>query len=98
MRTPRGWKANEWVKRRKQWIREHPPNFQGYWICYLCGRWVHETEMALDHLAPKSSTKRERAHSDGNLYPTHYLCNQEKGSRRVKMDKSFDFNADDAIL
>lgn len=95
MRIPTGWKTKDWLKRRRQWIKDHPPNHQGYWICYLCGGWVHETEMSLDHVEPKSSTPREQANSDENLYPTHYICNQQKGSQRVKIDESFDYNIKD---
>lgn len=86
------WKSNEWKRIRKAWVAAHPPNHQGYWRCYLCGGWVHTSEMELDHVEPRGSSSRAVHNSDKNLYPTHYLCNREKGSKHVKIPESFDFN------
>lgn len=83
----RGKISNEWIKRRKIWVKDHPANHQGAWVCYLCGQWVYKEDMELDHVSPKSSTPKEIANSDDNLRPTHAICNRNKGSRRISGPK-----------
>lgn len=68
------------VKVRREWIRENPPNHQGYYICGICRRWVHESEMELDHILP-SGKFPELIAGHNNLQPTHHQCNSDKGSR-----------------
>jgi 5-methylcytosine-specific restriction endonuclease McrA len=70
-------------ERRKQWIKDHPPNEFGFWICYLCNKPVHISIMKLDHRLPKGSTPKALAEADANLWPTHKKCNDEKGSTRL---------------
>jgi 5-methylcytosine-specific restriction endonuclease McrA len=76
------------LKRKAEWVESHPPNHQGYYVCHICKRWVHHTEMELDHVLPKSGTPRDIAEHDNNLKPAHGqafppYCNGVKGSRRI---------------
>jgi 5-methylcytosine-specific restriction endonuclease McrA len=74
--------TKEDLKRRREWIKANPPNHQGYWVCYLCRQWVHETGMELDHVEPRGlgGVKSKRM---GELRPTHGPCNRDKGSKRI---------------
>lgn len=58
------------------------PSHEGYYVCGICGAPVHESEMELDHINPRSGNPESFADSQ-NLQPAHALCNQEKGSRRL---------------
>lgn len=69
-------------QRREQWIKDHPPDYAGNWICYICTLPVHISVMKLDHKLPKGSTPKAIAEADKNLAPTHKRCNDEKGSTR----------------
>lgn len=72
--------GKQWLADRAKWVKENPPNHQGYYTCYLCGGQVHLDEMALDH--KKSRGRHPELRSDqSNLYPTHHACNNEKGSK-----------------
>lgn len=77
--------SRERQARRRKWIREHPPTHahEGAWDCHICGEWVYEPDMELDHVLPKSSTPKDIAESDANLKPAHKWCNSIKGSRRL---------------
>lgn len=78
-----GKKTKEWLKILKQWKKDHPPNFQGYYTCHICKGWVHESEVTLDHVIPRSNAKNyTNRHDDSNLQPAHGLCNNEKGSKK----------------
>ena len=71
-----------WQKVRREWVKLNPPNFQGYWICYLCNKWIDKYELTLDHVIPKSNAINYSArHDDGNLRPCCGTCNTEKGSK-----------------
>lgn len=74
--------AKEWLQTRREWVKLNPPNHQGFWVCGLCGRWVHESEMELDHIEPRGSHPELR-YEHSNLQPTHIACNRLKGSQRV---------------
>lgn len=72
----------KWQQTRRKWIKENPPNFQGYWVCYLCGKWIDKYEMTLDHIIPRSGDAT-LIHDFSNLQPACYPCNSEKGSKRL---------------
>lgn len=75
-----GKKAKLRQKTRKAWIKANPTNHQGYWTCGICGRWVHESGMELDHILPSSGSP-ELLTDFNNLQPTHSICNRKKGSK-----------------
>lgn len=68
-----------WLKTRKQWLRDNPPNFQGYYQCYICNQYIPQNEVTLDHVKPRSKNPELRYDSD-NLKPCCYVCNNKKGS------------------
>lgn len=68
------------ARTRRAWIKANPPNHQGYWVCGICKRWVHESEMELDHILPSGKYPHLIAEFS-NLQPTHHKYNSEKGSK-----------------
>ena len=53
------------------------PTHEGYFICYMCGKWVdyHMTE----HVKSKARNPELRT-DPGNFKPTCGPCNEKKGS------------------
>lgn len=72
-----------WRECRRLWVKLHPPNFQGYYICWICHGWVHESEMELDHIIARSR-RPDLRYILTNLAPSHHLCNTVKGSSEHK--------------
>lgn len=72
--------GKEWLGVRREWVRLHPPNHQGYYICAICGRWVPAEEMELDHITARSRRPDMRSLLD-NLQALCGRCNARKGSR-----------------
>lgn len=70
----------DWLKTRSKWLRENPPNHQGYYECYICGKWVDYSEITLDHIIPRSN-RPDLVHDFSNLAPCCYKCNSAKGSK-----------------
>ena len=71
-------RTKEYLAFRKQYLKEHPANHQGYWTCYYGRQWT--TGIELDHDLAKSS------HLDLHIDPDniHISCvfhNRDKGSR-----------------
>lgn len=85
----RGRHTKQWLDvDRPKWIKNHPPNHQGYWQCYLqisprCFRWVNEKTLSLDHVKARSR-KPEKRHKQQNLRPSCPPCNELKGSLSIK--------------
>jgi hypothetical protein len=82
--------SRERQKRRKQWIKDHPPNHQGAWVCFWCQQWVYEKgndPMELGHKVAKGGLSISKADSDENLGPIHTSCNREQGSTPYKKPK-----------
>jgi 5-methylcytosine-specific restriction endonuclease McrA len=77
--NPNGKVGKEWLKVRRAWLKANPPNHQGYYVCAICGRWVHESEVEVDHILAR--TRRPDLRFDHtNLQPAHSRCNTKKGS------------------
>lgn len=70
--------GKEWIKIRKAWLKAHPPNHEGYYICAICGKWI--TTVEVDHIRPRSNRPDLRFEFD-NLQPLCHRCNTEKGSK-----------------
>ncbi len=77
---------SEKTRVRKLWISMHPPNFDGYYYCHICGRWVHESEAELDHLIASSIERIDTSEPgwDNKLRMSHHVCNYGKSSSKVK--------------
>lgn len=68
------------AKQSRDWRADNPPNHQGYYVCYLCGRWIKPDELNVEHT--KSKTRHPELRLDkGNLKPACGFCNKEKGSK-----------------
>ncbi len=84
-----------WIKKRKEYLKNNPPNFQGYYICYLCHKWVPANEITVDHIIPRSRAPYLR-YEDSNLAPCCDPCNKKKASRVVN-DQTIDYLQRDFI-
>lgn len=72
----------KWLKRRKQWFKDHPAD---YYICYICGRGMMPNETTIDHVIPRSNARNyANRDDDDNLKPCCWTCNMEKGSKHDK--------------
>jgi 5-methylcytosine-specific restriction endonuclease McrA len=72
------------AERKKEWIRDYPPDEEGNYLCVLCPYKVHVSVMKLEHKLPKGSTPKAVAEADSNLGPSHDTCNADKGSQRIE--------------
>jgi 5-methylcytosine-specific restriction endonuclease McrA len=80
--SSQGKKSKLWAKVRREWVALNPPDHQGGYLCGICAKWVHKSEMELDHII--SRAKAPQSFADlSNLQPTHSYCNQLKGGRLV---------------
>ena len=74
-------RSDEWLRVRKEWVKENPPDHAGYYVCGICGKPVHFSEMEVDHIDGRLG--RNLVDKE-NLQPSHVLCNRLKGSRKLK--------------
>jgi 5-methylcytosine-specific restriction endonuclease McrA len=76
-----GKKSREWLQVRREWIKANPPNHEGAYLCGICGKPVHESQVELDHIDGRVGDD----FSDwDNIQPSHRYCNQLKGSKKWK--------------
>lgn len=75
-----------WKICREEWLIENPPNHQGYYICYICGRWIPAEEITLDHIISRSRAPGKR-YDKTNLAPACWSCNGLKGSKSLEAVK-----------
>lgn len=71
--------TTEWLRVRRRWVNKHPPNHEGAYLCGICQRPVHYTDMELHHVYGRKGTLLSE---EEHLVPTHRSCNQEVGSKR----------------
>ena len=74
-------RTETWLKVRREWIRDNPPNHEGFYICGICARPVHCESFELDHVVGRDGGNLV---DKENLQPSHMLCNRLKGSRKLK--------------
>lgn len=75
-------KSNSWLRIRGQYLRDNPPNHQGYYICAICGSWVHHRVITVDHIIPRSNAHNYAHRNDySNLQLACWNCNNAKGSK-----------------
>ena len=84
-------KSYKWLKLRKQWIKENPPDYGGYWYCVVGGRALSNKKsmldygalpLTLDHEIPRSRAP-ELVLELTNLKPMCTYHNNDKGSRSL---------------
>lgn len=74
-------RSDEWLRVRKEWVKENPPNHQGFYVCGICAKPVHFSNMEVDHIDGRLG--RNLVDKE-NLQPSHSKCNRLKGSRKLK--------------
>jgi 5-methylcytosine-specific restriction endonuclease McrA len=75
-----GKKGKQWLAFRRRLMRHHLPNHQGYYVCYICRKWVRENEVELDHVKSRSRHP-ELVFDEDNIKPICHDCNFKKGSK-----------------
>jgi len=75
-------KAQQWVAFRRTWKKKHPPNDEGFYECWLCGKWVLPNEITLDHVIPRSR-RPDLVFEETNIKPACWTCNTLKGSKVI---------------
>lgn len=84
-------KSPDWLRFRKHWLQDNPPLDNHAYICGICGRWILEEEVTLDHIHPRTA---DNMFQPDNIQPAHGICNYRKGSRRltpVVTQEEYDF-------
>lgn len=76
-------KDKKWKAYRRQWFINNPPNWEGFYECYLCGKWNYPKETTLDHVIPRSNTPN-LSFDESNIKPACWSCNTLKGSQSVE--------------
>ena len=61
-----------------KWKKTQKPNDQGYYICYLCGKWI--TYLEAEHKLSKARHPDKRT-DPTNFAPVCSQCNEEKRSK-----------------
>lgn len=72
-----GKRGRQWQATRRLWIKNNPPDHAGYYICGLCGQYLHSSEMTLDHILKRGSHPEE-VNNLANLRPVHAYCNAKR--------------------
>ena len=68
--------GKQWIKTRRKWIYLNP----GPWECYICGQWLVDYSLTLDHVKSRSRHPELRFELS-NLRPCCWQCNYKKGSK-----------------
>lgn len=63
-----------------KWKRLQKPNHQGYYQCYICGRWVDY--LMAEHVKSKAQHPESRT-DPSNFQPVCADCNRKKGSKSL---------------
>lgn len=82
----------KWSRTRKQWIIDHPEDFNGFWYCVVGGGALTVDRerldygalwLTLDHDISRSRDPSKK-HDDSNLKPMCNFHNVNKGSRSLR--------------
>jgi 5-methylcytosine-specific restriction endonuclease McrA len=71
-----------WEHTRASFLAANPPNHQGYYVCYLCSKWIPANEITVDHVVARSREPGLRF-VFSNLAFACSSCNEAKGSREI---------------
>lgn len=61
-----------------KWKKTQIPNHEGYYTCYICGKWI--TYLMAEHVKSKARNPELRTIPE-NFRPVCAECNEKKGSR-----------------
>lgn len=61
-----------------KWKDKQQPNYEGYFQCYICGKWIDY--LMAEHVKSKARSPESRTDPD-NFKPTCSSCNKAKGSK-----------------
>lgn len=61
----------KWQRTRRAWFKENPPNYQGYYECAICRKWIKNPD--LDHIKKRGSHPQLR-YELSNLRPLCRPC------------------------
>lgn len=79
--------AAKWIEARKLWVKNNPPDANGYWYCYLklpgCHVRMKYEELTVDHIKSRTRAPEQR-YEQSNLAPACANCNKLKGSRDLE--------------
>jgi len=64
-----------------KWKKTQKPNAEGYYVCYLCGKWV--TYLMAEHMQSKARHPERRTDLT-NLAPCCAECNEQKRSKNYE--------------
>ena len=73
-------RSNEWLRVRKEFVQENPPDHAGFYLCGICSLPVHFLDMEVDHVVGRVGGNLV---DKENLQPSHTVCNRLKGSRKL---------------
>lgn len=74
-------KSPDWLRFRRHWLHDNPPLDNHAYMCGICGHWIIDDEVTLDHILPRTA---ENMFSYDNIQPAHGICNYNKGSKHWK--------------
>lgn len=70
--------SEDWLRFRTHWLNDNPPLDNHAYMCGICGHWIDEDEVTLDHIMPRRS---DNMFDYNNMQPAHWACNSRKGSK-----------------
>lgn len=78
--------GRKWINARNKWVKNNPPNHQGYWKCALrisplCQKWVTIETLTVDHTHGRLG---DLLTDQSNLQASCWPCNELKGSRELQ--------------
>lgn len=76
--------TSRWLTFRREYLRIHPANHEGYRECYLqttplCPKWLEADQVTLDHILSRGSN-RQLTYNEENMGICCTYCNNDKGS------------------
>jgi 5-methylcytosine-specific restriction endonuclease McrA len=70
-------KTQQWLSFRRNYLKRHLSNHEGYYVCAICNRWVSASDVQLDHILNRS-THPHLVFEESNIQLVHPRCNTNK--------------------
>ena len=86
--------GTEWLRVRTEFLKENPPNHQGYYKCTYCPRWITADEITVDHVVSRTRAPHRRF-DKSNIVFACGNCNEAKGSGDVKIQQNSPYVPDE---